>query len=96
MDVALLGQYPKDPVGAIHRMITHLSRIGGAFSVLFHPGVFFNPEFPEYLGVYRRILQLFRDQECRGETATSLMLRARSLGAGEVGHRPPITRPVTP
>ena len=55
------------------------SHIGGVFSVLFHPGVFFNPEFPEYFGVYRRNLQLFRDQECRGETATSLMLRARSL-----------------
>jgi len=82
MDCALLGHHPKDPVGAIHRMIAHLRRIGGVFSVLFHPGVFFNPEFPEYFGVYRRILQLFRDQECRGETATSLMLRARSLARG--------------
>lgn len=72
MDSTLVLQYEDDALDKVRRMLTHLQHVGGALSVLFHPGVFHNPEFPEMLGIYHRILQ-----ECRH-------INARSLTAGQL------------
>jgi len=56
MEGALVAQYPTDPVEAFERLLSHISIVGGALSLLFHPGQFHNPEFPETLGLYRRLL----------------------------------------
>lgn len=69
----LLGQYPRDPAKAFHNMLYHISRIGGAISLLIHPGLFFNPEFPETRGLYRRLLRVACQLEARGEAAVNLL-----------------------
>jgi hypothetical protein len=56
MDGALVEQYPADPVEAFERHLRHIVVVGGAVSLLFHPGQFHNPEHPETLGLYRRLL----------------------------------------
>ncbi len=60
IESTLINQYPRDPVKVFHRLLAHISRIGGAISLLFHPGLFFNPEFPETRGLYRRLLGVAR------------------------------------
>lgn len=42
-------------------MIHHLSCLGGVVSILFHPGKFYNPEFPEINGVYLKVLRILKD-----------------------------------
>lgn len=69
----LINQYPREPVKVFHRLLYHISRIGGAISLLFHPGLFFNPEFPETRGIYRRILRVACQLEARGKPAVSLL-----------------------
>lgn len=56
MEGALVEQYPADPVEAFERHLRHIAIVGGAVSLLFHPGQFHNPEHPETLGLYRRLL----------------------------------------
>lgn len=56
MEGALVEQYPADPVEAFERHLRHITVVGGAVSLLFHPGQFHNPEHPETLGLYRRLL----------------------------------------
>lgn len=56
MDSTLVEQYSDDPVSAFEMHLRHLSEVGGAVSLLFHPGQFNNPEYPEMLGLYRRLL----------------------------------------
>ncbi len=73
MDEVLINQYPENPVGAFRRLVTHISRVGGAISLLFHPGVFYNPEFPEAKTIYRQLLGVARDLRARGTTALSLL-----------------------
>lgn len=43
--------------GRFESMFRHLERIGGVATVLFHPGVFDNPEQPEADGLYFDVLQ---------------------------------------
>lgn len=40
-------------------MYAHLRYVGGMMSVLFHPGTLFNPEHPEFDGLYHRVLSRF-------------------------------------
>jgi hypothetical protein len=61
MDSTLVRQYGAESIPEFRRMIFHLSRIGGAMSIIFHPGVFFNPEVPEMLGIYHRMLIVLRE-----------------------------------
>lgn len=75
MDQVLLARNSEAPAAVVERMIIHLGRIGGAFSVLFHPGMFFNPEFPECQGSYVKILKVLNDHNCRGESSVSLLER---------------------
>jgi hypothetical protein len=56
MEGTLVKQYPSDPVEAFERHLSHIAVVGGAVSLLFHPGQFNNPEYPETLGLYRRLL----------------------------------------
>jgi len=80
MDATLQSQYPDEPWEAFGRLIEHLSRVGGALSLIFHPGQFHNPEFPWMLGLYHRILL-----ECRRRGAvsqTALFLAEATLRGG--------------
>ena len=72
MDATIVRQYGDDALKVYSAMMHHLSRIGGAMTVLFHPGAFYNPEFPEMIGIYHNILM------------ESRRLRARSLTAAEM------------
>ena len=56
MEGALLECYPNSPDDAFERHLQHISIVGGALSLLFHPGQFHNPEYPEIIGLYRRLL----------------------------------------
>lgn len=67
MDSTLIQQYGRKSLEAFQNLIRHLKQIGGALSVIFHPGKFFNPEFPEMLGVYHRMLL-----ECKNAGMRSL------------------------
>ena len=80
MDGTLVSQYPGNPVGAFSRLLSHLSRIGGGLSLVFHPGLFFNPEFPEMLSLYHRLLTEARHVDARSITAPRLAEMAASVG----------------
>lgn len=58
MEGALVEQHPLDPVNTFERHISHIKKVGGAISLLFHPGQFNNPEFKETLGLYIRLLKV--------------------------------------
>lgn len=73
MDGSLVEQYPRDPVGACEKLIAHLSCLGGALSILWHPGQFNNPEFPEFIGLYRRILDRCRKYTFAGTSGLGLI-----------------------
>lgn len=72
MDATLLNQYGNNSAEVFRRMVRHLACIGGAISVLFHPGQFHNPEFPSMLGLYHRLLIELRDAGAVSHTALSL------------------------
>jgi hypothetical protein len=56
MEGNLVEQYQDEAIEAFSRMLRHVSKVGGALSVLFHPGLYCNPEFPETAGLYDRLL----------------------------------------
>ena len=60
MDSAIALRFGTDFEIAIDSMVHHLSVVGGTFSLLFHPGMFANPEHPETMGMYERILEIFQ------------------------------------
>ena len=72
MDSTLVRQYGDDAIPEFRKLIFHLSRIGGAMSVIFHPGVFYNPEVPEMLGVYHKMLMVLREFGVVSQHATEL------------------------
>jgi hypothetical protein len=72
MEGALVEQYPSDPVEAFERHLSHIAVVGGAVSLLFHPGQFHNPEYPETLGLYRRLLGCARHMGARSINACDL------------------------
>lgn len=73
MEDALANQYPHDPLRGFEDLISHLRCLGGALSILFHPGTFQNPEFPTLAGLYERMLGLASHHKCVGKSATSLL-----------------------
>ncbi len=85
MDSALVGQYGEDPIGGCKKLLAHLASVGGALSILFHPGVLANPEFPELLGLYSGILKAASTYTSQGIPAVSLVerlvLRSRNKSA---------------
>lgn len=78
MDGVLLDQHPDDPLRVFTKMLDHIHKIGGAISILFHPGMFFNPEFPTALGLYRKMLTVAK--QCGSESRTALQL-VRSISS---------------
>ena len=72
MDDTLLSQYGDDALMVFEKLLYHLSRIGGALSIIFHPGTFHNPELPHMLGFYHKMLIACRNRGCHYETALSL------------------------
>lgn len=77
MDATLVSQYPDDAIAAFRRIVRHLSRIGGAVSIVFHPGQFHNPEFPPMHRLYHRMLIELRDAGAVSRTALSLVNKIR-------------------
>jgi hypothetical protein len=73
MDGVLVKQYANNPVETIQRMLLHLSQIGGGLTLLFHSGMISNPEFPEIVGIYEKILKAARRIGVRGMSASALL-----------------------
>jgi len=72
IESTLVDQYPREPVKVFNQLLTHISRIGGAVSLLFHPGLFFNPEFPETRGLYRCLLGVARQLSAQSSPGLEL------------------------
>ncbi len=70
MEATLLSQYGDGAVDAFERMLRHLKQVGGAVSMVVHPGMFFNPEFPETRGFYHRLLIVCRRLGAVSQTAS--------------------------
>ena len=75
MDDVVFYKYKEDAILAFRRLARHLSLIGGALSVVVHPGGFYNPELPQMQGLYHKMLITCRDLGYRSETATALLER---------------------
>ena len=73
MDGTLADQYGKNSLDAFSRLLSHLGRVGGALSLLYHPGAFYNPEFPKMLGEYHKLLIECRQLRARSTTALTLI-----------------------
>jgi hypothetical protein len=76
MDTTLVRQFGKDALPEFRKLVSHLQVVGGAVSVIFHPGVFHNPELPEMLGVYHKMLMVLRDARAVSKHATELIIEA--------------------
>lgn len=72
MDAVLVDQYGDGCIDKFAGMLSHLTRIGGAVSIVFHPGEFFNPEYRPMLGIYHRMLMAARGVEAVSKTAATL------------------------
>jgi len=77
MDAIIVKQYGPEWKRVFSQLLRHLSLIGGALSIVFHPGQFFNPEFKEMLGVYHQMLIESRRWGARSLTARSLVDESR-------------------
>ena len=73
MDSAIALRFGTDFEIAIDSMVHHLSVVGGTFSLLFHPGMFANPEHPETMGMYERILEIFQKYGAVSMTPLSIL-----------------------
>lgn len=62
-----------DPAATFERLLRHLSRIGGALSLLTHPGTMDNPQRPKARGLYRDMLATASDLGFVGVPAESLI-----------------------
>ena len=80
MDSAIALRFGTDFEIAVDSMVHHLSVVGGTFSLLFHPGMFANPEHPETIGMYERILEIFQKYGAVSMTPLSLL---EALYAGD-------------
>ena len=72
MDAVLIDQYGSEGVDVFGKMLEHLGHVGGALSVVFHPGQFNNPEHKRMLGVYHGMLVKAREAGARSMTARAL------------------------
>lgn len=73
MESTLVGQYGAEAVDVVKRHMQHLSRIGGALTIVVHPGQFFNPEHRQMLGIYHELLKVFRLLGATSRTARSMV-----------------------
>ena len=73
MDVVLTKQYPNNQLETVRRMLLHLGQIGGCLTLNFHTGRISNPEFPESVGVYEKILKAAGRIGVRGMSASALL-----------------------
>jgi len=69
----VVRQYGSKSIDRFSQLLYHLSRVGGALSVIFHPGQFFNPEHKQMLGVYHKMLIECRQIGALSKTARSLV-----------------------
>ncbi|RKX28682.1 MAG: hypothetical protein DRP47_03740 [Candidatus Zixiibacteriota bacterium] len=77
MEAALIKQHGADAVNFVERQLQHLSCIGGALTILVHPGQFFNPEHRQMLGIYHELLKVCRRMGAITHTARSLVDQLR-------------------
>ena len=73
MDAVLVKQYGKKAIPMFSKLIHHLSHIGGALSVVFHPGQFHNPEHKQMLDIYHKMLIECHNVGAVSKTARSLV-----------------------
>jgi hypothetical protein len=73
MDATLVSQYGDKAIDKFSQLLFHLSCVGGALSVNFHPGQFFNPEHKQMLGIYHKMLIESRKFGAKSLTAHSLV-----------------------
>jgi len=77
MEDALVDRHGGAAAAFVERHLRHLSRVGGALTILVHPGQFYNPEHPLTLGLYHELLKVCRQVGVRFETAHTLVNLAR-------------------
>ena len=70
MDGTLVDQYPDNPAAIVEKMLQHLSKIGGALPILFHPGTLKNPETPKTYKLYFDILKIITNNEMKATDCT--------------------------
>lgn len=78
MELALVTQHGNGAISYVEKQLHHLSRIGGALTVLFHPGQFFNPEHAATLGTYHEIFKRCRQHQAVFLTARQMVDRIRT------------------
>ncbi|HVP06831.1 MAG TPA: hypothetical protein VMS71_03240 [Candidatus Acidoferrum sp.] len=76
---ALANQHGAESLPVVENLLRHLRSIGGALTILFHPGRFHNPESPRTLFLYHEILKAGRRVEATSLTARQLVDRIRDL-----------------
>lgn len=59
MESCIVNTYESSGISEVEKHISHLSIVGGTFSLLFHPGRHDSNEFPATNGMYREILKVF-------------------------------------
>jgi hypothetical protein len=95
MDSALLSECGNDAAFVVTEMLDHLGAVGGIITLLFHPGIFRNPEVPKYLGLYERLLSEARRRDMRSLLPRDIVRRVDDLrkgpgrGAARAEHPPP-------
>ncbi len=72
-EATLVSQYGSDAIRRFSMILRHLGSVGGALSMVFHPGMFFNPEHRDHLGLYHKMLMECRDQGAVSRPARSLI-----------------------
>ncbi|MDD4052668.1 MAG: hypothetical protein PHR28_12325 [candidate division Zixibacteria bacterium] len=78
MEATLVEQYGATAVEVVMRHLHHLRRIGGALTIVVHPGQFFNPEYRPMLGFYHELLKGFRLLGATSATARGLVDQVRA------------------
>ena len=73
MDSAIAFQFGEASKAAIEALVRHLSVVGGTFTLLFHPGMFANPEHPETEGMYERNLDIFVRYDAVSKTPLAIL-----------------------
>lgn len=73
MDSAIAFQFGGEYEAAIEALVRHLSVVGGTFTLLFHPGMFANPEHPETEGMYERNLDIFVRYDAVSKTPLAIL-----------------------
>ncbi|UCD16729.1 MAG: hypothetical protein JSV44_09750 [Candidatus Zixiibacteriota bacterium] len=76
MDTTLVDQYGEKSLARFRYLMNHLGCIGGALSLIFHPGNFHNPELRRMLGIYHKLLIECRQLEVQSQTPLALAISA--------------------